>query len=177
MYEVVEAYDRKDVGKGIARVDYNVMRSLGICIGNIIKISGKKKATTAMCMLIEPAREKENKCIVGIDRLTRYNARIAIGEFIRLSKTNGIAADKIIMKPLAAVTTSKTLAIDDRTLPDALTDVPIRPIDVVVIRYFKIGLAFMVSVSFNLIVNTAMLGRLHLQFLQTPKLKSSIKAE
>jgi len=40
-------------------------------------------------------REKENKYIVGIDRLTRYNVRVVIGEFVTISKTNGIAADKI----------------------------------------------------------------------------------
>jgi hypothetical protein len=45
--EVIEAYDRKVVGKGIARVDSNIMRSLGICPGDIIEISGKEKATPA----------------------------------------------------------------------------------------------------------------------------------
>ena len=48
------------------------------------------------------------------------------------------------MKPLTAMTITKSLAIDERYLRDALTNVPIRPIDVVVIPYFKIGLAFTV---------------------------------
>ena len=43
--KVTEAYDRKDVGKGIARIDYNVMSSLEVSIGDIIEISGKKKTT------------------------------------------------------------------------------------------------------------------------------------
>jgi hypothetical protein len=68
----------------------------------------------------------------------------AIDEFITISKTNGIAADKITMKPLTAMTISKSLAIDERYLRDALTNVPIRPMDVVVIPYFKIGLTFTV---------------------------------
>jgi len=142
--EVGEAYDRKDVEKGIARVDYDVMRSLEIRIGDLVEISRNPNATTAMCMPLESAREKENKYVVGIDRLTRYNARVAIGEFVNISKTNGIAADKITMKPLTAMSFSKSLAIDERYLRDALTNVPIRPMDVVVIPYFKIGLAFTV---------------------------------
>ncbi|HXX99128.1 MAG TPA: hypothetical protein VEL11_18720 [Candidatus Bathyarchaeia archaeon] len=142
--EVGEAYDRKDVEKGIARVDYDVMRSLEIRIGDLVEISRNPNATTAMCMPLESAREKENKYVVGIDRLTRYNARVAIGEFVNISKTNGIAADKITMKRLTAMSFSKSLAIDERYLRDALTNVPIRPMDVVVIPYFKIGLAFTV---------------------------------
>jgi transitional endoplasmic reticulum ATPase len=142
--EVVEAYDRKDVGKGIARVDYDVMRSLEIRIQDLVEISGNKKDTTVMCMPLESATEKENKYVVGIDRVTRYNARVAIGEFVNISKTNGIAANKITMKPLTAMSVSKSLAIDERYLRDALTNVPIRPMDIVVIPYFKIGFAFTV---------------------------------
>jgi hypothetical protein len=37
--KVTEADDRKDVGKGIARVDYNVMCSLGVSREDIIEIS------------------------------------------------------------------------------------------------------------------------------------------
>jgi transitional endoplasmic reticulum ATPase len=149
--EVVEAYDRKDVGKGIARVDYDVMRSLEIRIGDLVEISGNKKATTVICMPLESAREKENKYVVGIDRLTRFNARVAIGEFVNISKTNGIAADRITLKPLTTMSVSKSSAINERYLCDALTNVPIRIMDVVVIPYFKTGLAFTVIdiVSFN----------------------------
>jgi hypothetical protein len=39
---------------------------------------------------------------------------------------------------------SKSLAIDERYIRDALTNVPIRPMDVVVVPYFKVGLAFTV---------------------------------
>ncbi len=142
--EVVEAYDRKDVGKGIARVDYDIMRSLEIRIGDLVEISGNKKATSVICMPLGSAREKDNKYVMGIDRLTRYNARFAIGEFVSISKTNGIVADRITMKPLTAMSVSKSSAIDERYLRDALTNVPIRIMDVVVIPYFKIGLAFTV---------------------------------
>jgi transitional endoplasmic reticulum ATPase len=142
--KVTEAYDRKDVGKGIARVDYNVMRSLEVRIGDIIEISGKKKATTARCIPLESTRKKENKYIVRIDRLTRYNARVTIGDIVNISKINRIAADKITMKPLTAMAITKSSVIDERYLCDALTNVPIRHMDVVVIPYFKIGMAFTV---------------------------------
>lgn len=55
------------------------------------------------------------------------------------------------MVPLTAMTFGKSLAIDERYLRDALTNVSIRPIDLVVIPYFKIGLTFTVIdiISFN----------------------------
>ena len=74
--------------------------------------------------------------------------RVAIGEFV--NKINGIAANKITMKSLTAITMSKTSAIDERYLCDALTNVPIRPMDVVVIPYFKFGLPFtVINIPFN----------------------------
>jgi transitional endoplasmic reticulum ATPase len=106
--EVVEAYDRKKVGKGIVRVDYNVICSLGIHIGDITEISGKEAT-----MSLYSAPEKENKYILGIDRLTRYNARVATGEVVTISKTNAIVADNITMEPLTAMTISKSSVIDE----------------------------------------------------------------
>ena len=80
------------------------MCSLEVSIGDIIEISGKKKATVARCIPLESAGRKENKYIVGIDRLTRYNARVAIGDTVNIRKINAIAADKITIKPLTAMT-------------------------------------------------------------------------
>jgi transitional endoplasmic reticulum ATPase len=142
--KVAEAYTSKDVGKGIARIDYNVMRALEVSIRDIIEISGKKKTTAARCLPLELAREKENKYIIGIDRLVRYNARLAIGDTVNVSRINAIAADKITIKPLTAMAIAKNSLIDERYLCDALRNVPIRFMDVVVIPYFKFGMAFTV---------------------------------
>lgn len=139
--KVTEAYDRKDVGKGMARIVYNVMRSIE---GDIIEISGKKKSTVATCAPLESAREKENKYIIGIDRLTRYNARIAIGDTVNIRKINAIYADKITIKPLTAMAITKSSLIDERYLCDALANVPMKLMDVVIIPYFKFGMAFTV---------------------------------
>jgi transitional endoplasmic reticulum ATPase len=139
--KVTEVYDRKDVGKGIARIDYNVMRSIE---GDIIEISGKKKATAARCVPSESFRENGNRYNIGIDRLTRYNAGVAIGDTVNVLKINVIAADMITLKPLTVMAITKNSLIDERYLCDALRNVPIRFMDVVVIPYFKFGMAFTV---------------------------------
>jgi transitional endoplasmic reticulum ATPase len=142
--KVTEAHDRKDVGKGIARIDYNVMRALEVSIGDIIEISGKKKATAARCVTSESVREKPNRYNIGIDRLTRYNVGVAIGDTVNIRKINVMAADMITIKPLTVMAITKNSLIDERYLCDALRNVPIRFMDVVLIPYFKFGLAFTV---------------------------------
>ncbi|NOJ30440.1 MAG: hypothetical protein DA328_09770, partial [Nitrososphaeraceae archaeon] len=46
--KVLEAYTR-DVGRGIARIDYDTMDSLNISTGDVIEIRGKRR-TTAKCL-------------------------------------------------------------------------------------------------------------------------------
>jgi hypothetical protein len=140
--KVTEAYTSKDVGRGIARIDHNVMRYLHVSIGDTIEISGKKKATPARCIPLQSALEIVDKYTVGIDRITRYNAMVAIGDTVNVRKINAIAADKITIKPLTATAIAKSSVIDERYLRDALTNIPLKLMDVVIIPYFKLGMAF-----------------------------------
>ena len=57
-------------------------------------------------------KENGNNYIVGIDRLTRYNARVAIGDTGNICKMNAIVADKITIKPLTAMAITKSSLID-----------------------------------------------------------------
>ncbi|HEY6659045.1 MAG TPA: hypothetical protein VIZ62_11005, partial [Nitrososphaeraceae archaeon] len=45
--KVLEAYTR-DVGRGIARIDYDTMDSLAVSTGDVVEIRGKRR-TTAKC--------------------------------------------------------------------------------------------------------------------------------
>jgi hypothetical protein len=57
-------------------------------------------------LLLPLESASRNKYIVGIDRL-RYNARVALGETVNISKINRIAANQITMRSLTAITMSK----------------------------------------------------------------------
>ncbi|MGZ5549934.1 MAG: hypothetical protein ACXWE7_03955, partial [Nitrososphaeraceae archaeon] len=46
--KVLEAYTR-DVGRGIARIDYDTMDSLAVSTGDVVEIRGKRR-TTAKCL-------------------------------------------------------------------------------------------------------------------------------
>ena len=56
--KVLEAYTR-DVGRGVARIDYESMDSLSASTGDVIEIKGGKRRTVAKCYLsILQTREK-----------------------------------------------------------------------------------------------------------------------
>ncbi len=114
--KVFEAYTR-DVGRGLARIDYDTMDSLNASTGDVIEIRGKRR-TVAKCLPLYPS--DEGKKIVRIDGLVRNNAGIAIGDTVAVRKVKVAPAEKVIVAPLEAIP-----PIDERHLADALESVPL----------------------------------------------------
>jgi len=54
--KVLEAYTR-DVGRGVARIDYESMDSLSASTGDVIEIKGGKRRTVAKCLPLYPSDE------------------------------------------------------------------------------------------------------------------------
>ena len=80
--KVLEAYTR-DVGRGVARIDYDSMDSLSASTGDVVEIKGKRK-TVAKCLPLYPS--DEGKGIIRVDGLVRNNAGIAIGDTVVVRK-------------------------------------------------------------------------------------------
>jgi len=133
--KVLEAYTR-DVGRGVARIDYDSMDTLNASTGDVIEIKGKRR-TVAKCLPLYPS--DEGKGIIRIDGLGRNNSGIAIGDSISVKKIKAIAAEKIIVAPLEAIP-----PIDERYLADALESVPLIKGDNVMVPYFGGRLTFQV---------------------------------
>ena len=51
--KVLEAYTR-DVGRGVARIDYELMDNVGVSTGDIVERSGRRK-TVAKCLPLYPS--------------------------------------------------------------------------------------------------------------------------
>ncbi len=136
--KVLEAYTR-DVGRGIARIDYEVMDSLGASSGDILEIKSSKRRTVAKCLPLYPS--DEGKGIIRIDGLLRNNAGVAIGDTVEITKIKAVPAEKIILAPLEAVP-----PIDERYLADALESMPLIKGDNVMVPYFGGRLTFEVIV-------------------------------
>jgi transitional endoplasmic reticulum ATPase len=133
--KVLEAYTR-DVGRGVARIDYDSMDSLTASTGDVIEIRGKRR-TVAKCLPLYPS--DEGKGIIRVDGLVRNNAGVAIGDTVVVRKIKAVPAEKIIVAPLEAIP-----PIDERYLADALESVPLIKGDNVMVPYFGGRLTFQV---------------------------------
>ncbi|MGA7007683.1 MAG: CDC48 family AAA ATPase, partial [Nitrososphaeraceae archaeon] len=132
--KVLEAYTR-DVGRGVARIDYESMDSLSASTGDVIEIKGGKRRTVAKCLPLYPS--DEGKGIIRIDGLSRNNAGVAIGDTIVITKVKALPAEKITVAPLEAIP-----PVDERYLADALESMPLVKGDNVMVPYFGGRLTF-----------------------------------
>ena len=85
-----------ETGKGIARMDPELMNILGIKVGDIIQIDGSKK-TAVKVLMGEP--EDANRGIIRIDGSTRRNAGVSIDERVSVKKITAKTAEKITFSP------------------------------------------------------------------------------
>ncbi|MGA9942189.1 MAG: AAA family ATPase, partial [Nitrososphaeraceae archaeon] len=136
--KALEAYTR-DVGRGVARIDYESMDSLSASTGDVIEIKGGKRRTVAKCLPLYPS--DEGKGIIRIDGLSRNNAGVAIGDTVEITKVKALPAEKITVAPLEAIP-----PVDERYLADALESMPLIKGDNVMVPYFGGRLTFEVIV-------------------------------
>jgi transitional endoplasmic reticulum ATPase len=87
----------KDVGRAIARIDPEEMKSLGLEVGQIVEIEGKRK-TAAKAMPCYA--EDRGKKIVQIDGITRENAKVGLDEKVTIERGESRPAKKITLTPL-----------------------------------------------------------------------------
>jgi len=134
--KVLEAYTR-DVGRGVARIDYDSMDSLSASTGDVIEVKGGKRKTVAKCLPLYPS--DEGKGIIRIDGLSRNNGGAAIGDTVEITKIKADPAEKVIVAPLDSIP-----PVDERYLADALESVPVIKGDNVAVPYFGGRLTFVV---------------------------------
>ena len=89
-----------DVGKSIARIDGKVMSLLGLSVGDVVEIEGKKSTVATVA---SPYPEDWGQGIIRIDALLRKSAEISLGEVIKIRKAVKVdRAKRIVLAPLEA---------------------------------------------------------------------------
>ena len=91
--KVLEAYTR-DVGRGVARIDYDSMDTLNASTGDVIELKGKRR-TVAKCLPLYPS--DEGKGIIRIDGLGRNNSGIAICDAITVKRSKPSKQKKLLL--------------------------------------------------------------------------------
>jgi len=133
---VLEAYTR-DVGRGVARIDYETMDALDASTGDVLEIKGKRR-TVAKSLPLYPS--DEGRHIIRVDGITRNNAGVAIGDVVTVRKIRAPPAEKVVVAPLEAIP-----PVDERYLADALDSIPVTKGDNVMVPYFGGRLTFQVT--------------------------------
>ncbi len=93
--KVLEAL-QDDAYKGIARIDTEVMKDLGLKRGDIVSIKGERE-TVAVVDRSYPADVGEG--VIRIDGLIRRNAKTGIGELVSIKKAQVKPAKKVVIAP------------------------------------------------------------------------------
>jgi transitional endoplasmic reticulum ATPase len=87
----------KDVGRAIARIDPKDMESMGVEVGEIVVIEGKRKTPAKTMPLF---LEDRGKGVVQIDGISRENAQIGLDEKVKILRVSHKPASKITLSPL-----------------------------------------------------------------------------
>lgn len=84
----------KDVGRAIARIDPKDMKILGLDVGEIIELEGKRRtpAKVMPCYL-----QDRGKAIIQIDGILRENAQVGLDEYVQVQKIDYKPAQKITL--------------------------------------------------------------------------------
>ncbi len=94
--KVAEA-PQSDVGLGRGRVDTRTRMALGVDVGEIIEIVGKKSTAAK---LFRTMQEDEGKGIIRVDGLVRRNLGVSIGDKVEVKKAEVQAAQRVTIAPI-----------------------------------------------------------------------------
>ena len=85
-----------ETGRGIARLDPELMDILGIKVGDIVQIDGNRKT---VAKVLRGGPEDANRGIIRIDGSTRRNAGVSLDERAGIKKVTAKNAEKITFAP------------------------------------------------------------------------------
>ena len=119
----VKSAEKRDAGRGIARLPDGAIRELGVLSGDTVVIEG----TQATVAKVWPGGHDVSRGVVLIDADTRANADVKVGEQVRVKKESVAKAESVTLQ---APTELHTVDIAHETIETAvkrgLRDRPIR---------------------------------------------------
>ena len=93
--KVAEAY-QEDLGKGIVRVDANLLKDIGVKPGDYVEIIGNKSAVA----LVDRALPADmGLSLIRMDGLLRRSASVGVGELVTIKKANVKPAEHVMLAP------------------------------------------------------------------------------
>jgi transitional endoplasmic reticulum ATPase len=114
---VTEALAR-DLGKGLVRLDPSDIEKLGLKLGGVVELAGRRKTVGRLVPTYSAHRGRER---VQIDGVTRENAGVSIDNPVVVRPVEAHDAELAILIPISAPPTDAEL----RTMPRMLAGLPV----------------------------------------------------
>jgi transitional endoplasmic reticulum ATPase len=111
----------KDVGRGLVRLDPQDLERLGVDIGDVVEIAGKRP-TVARAMPAYAAQRGQG--LIQMDGILRANAGAALDERVNVRRVEVQPARTVVLAPVAALRTSQGAA-QARYLARLLDGIPV----------------------------------------------------
>ena len=137
--KIAEAKQQRDVGRSIARMDSDTMKTLGVTVGDVVEIIGKK-TTPAKAWPAYP--EDQGLSLLRIDGFIRKNCNVSINEFVSVKKAEAEYAQSVKLAPVDI-----RISVDNdfiRFVKDRLIDRPATRGDTLLIMMLGHSVPFMV---------------------------------
>jgi transitional endoplasmic reticulum ATPase len=90
----------EDIGRGIAKLAPEDLETLGLAIGDMISLMGKRR-TVAKAM--RTYVKDTNKGFIALDQVLRANAQTALAEQVTVQKIDVQTAQRVVLSPVSAV--------------------------------------------------------------------------
>ncbi|MCF7668221.1 MAG: CDC48 family AAA ATPase [Verrucomicrobia bacterium] len=87
----------KDVGRAFARLDPSDIEALGVNIGDIIEVLGKRKT---VCKAMPAYKEVRGRSCLQIDGISRDNAGTALDQHVQVRKAEANPASLVVLSPI-----------------------------------------------------------------------------
>jgi len=95
-FKVTEALP-KDLGRGLARLDPADLTRLGVGVGDVLIVLGKR---STVVKAMPSYKEHRGQSRVQVDGVTRENAGAALDQTVEVMKANARAAQRVVLEPL-----------------------------------------------------------------------------
>lgn len=134
LYLKVDSAYPEDLGGGKARLDPETMLALRVSPGDLIKVEGKKETLAKVWRAMAKDWDQQK---IRIDKFTRENAAVTIGDRVKISKVEAvIEAKEVVIAPPENLPPHLTIHMEHAA--QGLINYPVSTGDVVPIRAMMI---------------------------------------
>ena len=96
----------KDVGRGIARIDPSDMQQLGVDVGDMLEVEGKRQT---VCRVLPTFKEHRGMGHLQVDGVVRENARAGLNEMAVIRRASVKPAEELTLAPQGGAPSNRDL--------------------------------------------------------------------